>query len=103
MVKAIWLSSLVPMRDCRCVFISSKEEGLNGRTRDTSSIPWVSHSFNSVMGLERPDMANSWARDDLSTPTRERSWVMCHELKLSNFSVNESWIRTSCGRSLCAR
>ena len=97
-VKAMWLSSLVPVRDCRCVFISSKEEGSNGRTRDTSSIPWVSHCSNSVVVLERPAMANSWARVDLLTPTRERSWVICQELKLSNFSVNESWIRTPCGR-----
>ena len=102
-VKAIWLESLVPVRDFRCMFISSKEEGWYGRTRDTSSIPWVSHSSNSVVVLERPDMANSWARVDLLTPTRERSWVMCHELKLSNFSVNESWIWTPCGRILCAR
>ena len=102
-VNAMWLDSLVPRRDWRWVVISTKEDGWKGRTRDTSSMPWVSQFSKAVVGMERPDVANWWARVGLVTPTRERSWVMCQVLKLSNFSVKESWIRTPCGRMLCAR
>ena len=83
--------------------VSAKEDGWKGRTRDTSSMPWVSQFSNSVRGLERPAAVKAWARVGLSTPTRERSWVMCQVLKVSNFSVKESWIRIPRGRMSCAR